>query len=256
MKIIISPAKRMKYDDYGEEFFTKPIFCDDAKIIAEKMSRLDFNSLKRVLKTNDKLTADAQNMYRTILTRKDYSAALLSFDGIQYKYMAPTVFDDDMFSYVNENVFILSALYGALRPFDKVLPYRLEMNSPVKTLGISSMYDFWGAKIADEIYKNDNLVLGLTSAEYTKSIYKYVTGKRRFIYVSFGELIDGKVVEKGVYVKMARGDMVRYLAENDIHDTDGVKSYNGLGYVYHPELSNDKRITFIKPHSRNKNRKR
>ena len=251
MKIIISPAKRMKYDDYGEEFFTKPAFCDEAKIIAERMAALQIDTLKNVLKTNDKLTADAYNMYRGFFTREDYSAAILSFDGIQYKYMAPTVFDDDMFRYVSENVYILSALYGALRPFDTVLPYRLEMNSPVKALGISSMYDFWGDKIANEIYKYDDLVLGLTSAEYTKSIYKYVTGGRRFVYVSFGELIDGKVVEKGVYVKMARGDMVRYLAENNISDIEEVKGYNGLGYVYHPELSNDERITFIKPQSKN-----
>lgn len=254
MKIIISPAKRMKYDDYGEEYFTKPVFYDEAKIIAKKMAALDLNTLKNVLKTNDKLTADAYNMYRTVFTRDDFSAAILSFDGIQYKYMAPTVFDDDMFRYVSENVYILSALYGALRPFDMVLPYRLEMNSPVKPLGFSSMYDFWGDKIANEVYKDDDLVLGLTSAEYTKSIYKYVTGKRRFVYVSFGELIDGKVIEKGVYVKMARGDMVRYLAENNIHDIDGVKGYCGLGYVYHPELSNDERLTFIKPQSRNKSK--
>lgn len=252
MKIIISPAKRMKYDDYGEEFFTKPVFLDKALIIAEKMAALGLDTLKSVLKTNDKLTADAYNMYQTIFTRKDYSAAILSFDGIQYKYMAPTVFDDDMFSYVSKNVYILSALYGVLRPFDMALPYRLEMNSPVKALGINSMYDFWGDKIANEIYKDDDLVLGLTSAEYTKSVLKYVTGSRRFVYVSFGELIDGKVIEKGVYVKMARGDMLRYLAENDIHNIDGVKCYNGLGYVYRPELSNDECLTFIKPQSRNK----
>ena len=250
MKIIISPAKRMKYDDYGAEFFTRPVFYDEAKIIAERMAQLPFDTLKSVLKTNDKLTADAYNMYQTIFAREDYSAAILSFDGIQYKYMAPTVFDDGMFRYVSDNVYILSALYGALRPFDMVLPYRLEMNSPVKAAGFNSMYDFWGDKIANEVYKDDDLVLGLTSAEYTKSVLKYVSGSRRFVYVSFGELIDGKVVEKGVYVKMARGDMVRYLAENDIHDTEGVKGYNGLGYVYHPELSDDKRLTFIKQQSK------
>lgn len=246
MKIVISPAKRMKYDDFGEEHLSCPNFIDRADDIAKRMSKLSFDELKEVLKTNDKLTADAFEMYKNYNTSPP-SAAILSFDGIQYKYMAPTVFDDDMLSYVNKNVFILSAVYGALRPFDAVVPYRLEMNSPAVKLGLKSMYEFWSESIADYVYKNDNLVLGLTSAEYTRSIKKYVRGERRFVYVSFGEMIDGKIVEKGVYVKMARGDMIRYLAENNITDLDGVKKYCGLNYVYHPELSSENVITFIKP---------
>lgn len=250
MKIIISPAKRMKYDDFGAEFYTKPVFQREADILAEKMRALSFDELKSVLKTNDSLTNGALEMFQKYPSRCDHCAALLSFDGIQYKYMAPAVFDDGQFEYVRDNVRILSALYGVLRPFDAVAPYRLEMNSPVRPLGLASMYDFWGPKIADEVYRTDDLILGLTSAEYTRSIQKYIGGARRFVYVSFGELIDGKVIEKGVYVKMARGDMVRYLAEHRITDIDGVKKYSGLGYVYHPELSNESTLTFIKPEKR------
>lgn len=247
MKIIISPAKRMKYDDFGFERFTKPIFEDRAYFLAEKMRKMNDNQLKTILKTNDKLTNDAKFMYENFAARQDKSAAILTFDGIQYKYMAPGVFDDAMYDYIENNVLIMSALYGVLRPFDAVLPYRLEMNSPVSLIGLKSMYEFWGRSLYDVICKDDDLVLGLTSHEYTNAVLKYFAPPKKFVYCSFGELVEGKVVEKGVYVKMARGDMVRYLAENDIHDLDGVRRYSGLGYKFNPELSDDYTLTFIKP---------
>ena len=53
----------------------------------------------------------------------------------------------------------------------------------------------------------------------------------------FGELIDGKVKEKGTMVKMARGEMVRYMAENHIEDLEDIKNFDRLGYAYAEPLS-------------------
>lgn len=70
--------------------------------------------------------------------------ALLAYEGIQYRYMAPAVFTSDALEYVQEHLRILSGFYGVLRPFDGVRPYRLEMQAKLKTDFCASLYDFWG----------------------------------------------------------------------------------------------------------------
>lgn len=66
----------------------------------------------------------------------------------------------------------------------------------------------------------------------------------KFISCVFGEIINGKVVEKGTLVKMARGEMVRFMAENKIVNVEDVKEFDRLGYVYRDELSTDNNLTF------------
>ena len=140
--------------------------------------------------------------------------ALLAYDGIQYQYMAPQLFTAEQFAYVEAHLRILSGLYGVLRPFDGVTPYRLEMGARLKTSFCKSLYDFWG----DGLYRaltadgTDTLV-NLASEEYAKAVRPWVSPPVRWIHVVFGELNGEKLVEKGGYVKMARGEMVRFLAE-------------------------------------------
>lgn len=73
----------------------------------------------------------------------------------------------------------------------------------------------------------------------------YLSGERRLVTCVFGEVIDGRVKQKATLAKMARGNMVRYLAENNITDLAGVKAFN-VAYHYHPEYSTPDRLTFIK----------
>lgn len=60
---------------------------------------------------------------------KGLTPALLAYEGIQYQYMAPGVFEDGAWVYVQEHLRILSGFYGILRPLDGVAPYRLEMQA-------------------------------------------------------------------------------------------------------------------------------
>ncbi len=66
----------------------------------------------------------------------------------------------------------------------------------------------------------------------------------------FGELREGKVIEKGTQVKMARGEMVRFLAQNGIEDTEGVKNFHGLGYQYEEKFSDNNTYVFLKSDSK------
>ncbi len=92
---------------------------------------------------------------------------------------------------------------------------------------------------------DDRIIINLASKEYSQCIEKYITPKDRFITIEFGELVEGKVKQKGTISKMARGDMVRFMAENNISDLNGLKDFQGLGFAYSKELSSNSKYVFI-----------
>ena len=54
----------------------------------------------------------------------------------------------------------------------------------------------------------------------------------------------GKLVQKGTYAKMARGEMVRYMAEHKIEAPEGLKNFDRLDYVFRDDLSSDTEYIF------------
>ena len=96
--------------------------------------------------------------------------------------------------------------------------------------------------MADE----DHIILNLASKEYSKNMERYLTPEDSFVTCIFGEIVNGKVQQKGTMAKMARGEMVRYMAENQIKNLDEMKKFNRLGYQYHEALSTEKEYVFLK----------
>lgn len=138
--------------------------------------------------------------------------ALISYDGIQYTYMAPAIFEDGQHEYVKDHLRILSGFYGVLKPMDGVVPYRLEMQAKATVAGNKDLYEFWGNTLYIEVIDESRTIINLASKEYSKCIGKYLQPKGHYVTCVFGELDDGKVVQKGVYAKMARGEMVRFMS--------------------------------------------
>ena len=85
----------------------------------------------------------------------------------------------------------------------------------------------------------------LASKEYSVCVSKYLPDNVRFITCVFGQEKDGKVIEKGTMCKMARGEMVRYMAENRIKDPNRIKAFDRLDYRFDETRSNDKTFVFI-----------
>ena len=246
MKIIISPAKKMRTDQGYPLYQTTPLLIDKTKILISHLKSLDYDSLKNILDCSDSIARESYAQYKKMDISKDLSAAILAFDGIQYKYMSPAVFQDEHFRYINDRLYIISGLYGLLRPLDGVVPYRLEMKAKLRFGPYSDLYDFWGGSICSAAVQEGDTVLNLASKEYSRCISRFVSEDVRYVNFTFGELIGDKVIEKGVYVKMARGEMVRYLAENNIDSPEDALGFNRLGFKYYEELSKKDSYVFIK----------
>ena len=133
-----------------------------------------------------------------------------------------------------------------LRPFDGVTPYRLEMQAQLSVDGHSDLYDFWGAKLADQLAAETDLVLDLASKEYSRAVEPHLPPAVRFLTCTFGELKGGKLVEKGTMCKMARGQMVRWLAENNVTDPENIKNFADLDYRFSGTRSTENNYVFIR----------
>lgn len=245
MKIILSPAKKMKKDD-DLGFYDLPIFLDKTKEILKCLKSLSKDELKEIWKCNDKIADENIDRLEKMNLEGDLTPAILAYDGIAYKYMAPSVFEDNQFSYIQEHLRMLSAFYGVLKPMDGVRPYRLEMQAKLRIGDYKDLYAYWGDNLYKSIVDESRVIINLASKEYSKCIEKYLNERDRYITITFCELLNGKLVTKGTYAKMARGEMVRYMAENNIYDVEKIKSFDRLDYVYRDELSSDDEYVFEK----------
>ena len=158
--------------------------------------------------------------------------------------MAPSVFEDGQFEYVQNHLRILSAFYGVLKPLDGVTPYRLEMQAKVGIGDAKNLYEYWGDMLYCSVIDNSRIIINLASKEYSKSIEKYLTLRDKYITIVFCELSGDKLVTKGTYAKMARGEMVRFMAENSIENPEDIKKIDRLGYAFRHDLSLDTEYIF------------
>lgn len=246
MRIIISPAKKMNMDPDILPFRDLPAFLEDAGSLLEWMKSLAYDEAKNLWKCNDKIAALNYERIKRMELDRSLTPAILSYDGIQYQHIAPAVFDQEAMCYIQEHLRILSGFYGILRPFDGVTPYRLEMQAAVKLDGICTLYDFWKDKLYHALLDGDRTVLNLASKEYSRCIEPYLCASDRFVTCVFGEWEDGKVKQKGTPAKMARGEMVRYMAENKISDIRQICGFDRLGYRFCETLSTESQLIFIR----------
>ena len=246
MRIIISPAKQMRIDT---DLFTcteLPVFMEKTEVLMRWIQSLSYEEQKKLWVCSDKIACQNSERFAHMDLRKNLTPALLAYDGIQYTYMAPAVFEDGQYDYVQEHLRILSGFYGVVKPMDGVVPYRLEMQAKATVSGHKNLYDFWGDSLYREVLDSSRIIINLASKEYSKCIEKYLQPEDRYITCVFGELEKGKIVQKGVYAKMARGEMVRYMAANAITEPEEIKAFDWSGYRFREDLSSDKEYVFVR----------
>lgn len=246
MNIIISPAKKMNVcnDDLVPK--SSPCSIEKTELLYNYLKALSYEDLKKLLCCNDDIASLNFNRYSTMDLSSNLTPAILAYDGIQYKYISPNSFTDEEFDYVNNHLKILSGFYGVLKPFDGVVPYRLEMQAKLKYKNYKNLYDFWGDSLYKEVTKDSNVILNLASKEYSKAIEKYLTPDDRLVTCIFGTMNNSKIKVKATEAKMARGLMTRYLAQNNINNIEDVKNFSDLSFTYSEEHSTPNEFVFLK----------
>ena len=232
MRIIIAPAKKMIVDTDSFAVDGLPQFLERTERLKTVLQGMSPKDLQALWRCNDAIAKLNVERLEQMDLRRNLTPAVIAYEGIQYRYMAPGVMETAHLDYLREHLRILSGFYGLLRPFDGVTPYRLEMQTKLAVDGCRDLYQFWGNHLAHQLASETDFVLNLASKEYSKAVEAHLPKTVQFITCVFGELKDGKVIEKGTKCKMARGQMVRWLAENQIKSPKNLQTFDQLGYRF------------------------
>lgn len=259
LKIIISPAKKMNItEDYPCEL-SAPVFLEQALELHARLKDMPLDELTGLWKCSDRLAMQNWERLHTYLPDRARTPALLSYEGIQYQHIAPGVFTDAQWNYASSHLRILSGFYGILSPTDSVVPYRLEMQAKLKTDSAADLYGYWGDSLYRELLREGMTELvNLASGEYSKAVLPYLeksdpsarpaSVSRRIPCITciFGEMQSGKVRMKGTQAKIARGEMVHWMAAHQIEHAEEIRGFRELGYEFKEELSSPEEYVFVK----------
>lgn len=252
LKIFISPAKSL---DYNREIpnigFETPVFLDKSERIMKALKPKSPKKLKELMSVSDSIAE--LNWERNQAWHKDYKetesrAAIYAFTGDVYQGLNPDGLDHDAMNYLQKHLIILSGLYGALRPFDAIMPYRLEMGTKLKIGSKKNLYEFWKPNLTktlhDQLGEND-WILNLASNEYSKAV-DFKNLNLPVVSPAFKDYKDGKLKMISFFAKKARGMMLRYVAENNITRAEDLKKFSMDGYCYDETLSSEKVPVFTR----------
>ena len=245
MKIAVSPAKTMVENSDSYIGSSVPAYIEYSRILLDEIRKKSYDELKEIWKCNEKIANENFARFKDMDLQGSLTPAIFSYQGIQYQYMAVNVMESSSIEYIRKNLYILSGFFGILRAFDGVSPYRMEMQAKLCVGEYKNLYEFWGDKIYKKLFEKDYVVINLASKEYSKTVENYLSKEDKFISCIFAEKKDGKTVQKATMAKMARGEMVNFIAENNIQNEEKIKAFDRLGFKFDEGLSNNKKYVFI-----------
>jgi len=259
MLAIISPAKKQNFSKLSKTgiSYSQPIMQQEISTLISSLIKLNQDDIKKLMKVSDniaKLNFERfQNFDTNNYNINNAKASVFALEGDVYKNLDPKSLTDKQINYMQDNLGILSGLYGYLRPLDLMQPYRLEMKTKLKTSNAENLYDFWGDKITDHIINiikknNHKYLINLASSEYFSSLnFEKIEAQKncRVLNIIFKENKNNTQKIIGVMAKRARGLMARFIIENQIKSLENLKKFNLANYKFQANISNDSDLIFI-----------
>jgi cytoplasmic iron level regulating protein YaaA (DUF328/UPF0246 family) len=252
MLIVLSPAKSLNFEaiEHNKKV-SMPQFLDEALEliqVARDLSSLQIEELMTVSPALAQLNVERFSNWEREHSRLNSKSAVYAFNGDVYEGLDVKSLKNKELDYLQDHLNILSGLYGALRPFDLMQAYRLEMGSRLENSRGRNLYAFWGSKVTDILngkLKNQKsrVLINLASEEYFK-VLKPELLDASIVTPVFRDYKNGKYKIISFYAKRARGMMVRYCAQHGVEQAEELKGFDSEGYVYCPEESDSQRWIF------------
>jgi cytoplasmic iron level regulating protein YaaA (DUF328/UPF0246 family) len=254
MLILLSPAKSLDTDSpLLTTTATQPRLASHSAELITALQDLSADDIGQLMGISPKLAelnhARFQN-YQPKFTAKNSRQAILAFTGDVYQGMALCDWTPQDFAAAQEQIRILSGLYGVLRPLDRMQPYRLEMGTKFSNARGSNLYQFWGSTITELLNKDlkasgSDLVVNLASNEYFSAV-KPKELKGRLITPVFKDEKNGKYKIISFYAKKARGMMADFIVRNQVQSVEALKAFNISGYQFDTDASDDSTLVFLR----------
>ena len=257
MFVVLSPAKNLDLEPISLNLeTTQPALLDDAKKLVKQCKALSPADLSSLMGISDKLAilnAERFNSFDFPFTTENAKTALHMFNGDVYTGLDAATLTEEDLAFAQQHVRILSGLYGVLRPLDLMQAYRLEMGTSLQNVRGDNLYQFWGARVAEQInreFPSDDSeapeLINLASNEYFKAVSKKALDAKVITPV-FKDEKNGKFKVISFFAKKARGLMARYIIENRITDAAQLTQFDSAGYQYQPAQSTETELVFTRP---------
>ncbi|MEB2774452.1 peroxide stress protein YaaA [Algoriphagus sp. D3-2-R+10] len=250
MLILISPAKTLDYSTPNFSESTQPDFQTDTHSLVRIMKKKSATEISELMHISDNLAELNNERFKTFqknFTRENSKQAILAFKGDVYTKIDVDEYSKQDFDFAQDHLRILSGLYGLLKPLDLIQPYRLEMGIKLENKKGKNLYEFWDKKIAKAINEaaNGQTIVNLASQEYFKAVHLKAL-KSPLINIEFKEYKDDSYKIIGFFAKQARGMMSNFAIKNRIADPEQLKTFNGGGYEYSDQMSDQNNWIFVR----------
>jgi cytoplasmic iron level regulating protein YaaA (DUF328/UPF0246 family) len=247
MIILMHSSKTMRAPTSAGKPSGVPVLLDRSEELVAYLRTLTREQLAQIMSISPDLAAKTQEQYAQWSDKAErQTPAAATFVGDIYSGLRVDSFTAADRTHADAHLRILSGLYGLLRPFDGISPYRLEMGYRLPPGRYSNLYRFWGTSIAEQLPRRGPLV-NLAANEYSKTVLPHVAAERvvtpKFLTADPASRQPKFIV---VHAKIARGAFARWLITSRVTDTEeAIPQFHDLGYQYAQALSTPREPTFV-----------
>ena len=259
MLFLLSPAKTLDYDTPVPASVarkaTDPAFTAQAAELIAALRKLSPTQVAKLMELSDALAALNVGRYQAWqaqATRDNSKPAVLAFNGDVYEGLDARTLKTADLTWAQDHLVILSGLYGALRPLDRLQPYRLEMGTALKTRRGKDLYAYWGDTVAH--YLNERLqdrraassrpvIVNLASQEYAKVALR-PSLQARVVDCQFEDWKGDRYKVISFFAKRARGLMARWAIEHRVKSVKQLQDFQQEGYAMDASVSSEDRWVF------------
>lgn len=257
MLILISPAKTLDFDSPAPTTkCSQPHMLDHSEQLIDVLSTKSPDEIEKLMKISTKLAQLNSDRYHTWsrpFDQNNAKQAVFAFQGDVYTGLAANELNEGDLNYAQDNLRILSGLYGVLRPLDLIQPYRLEMGTKLDNDRGKNLYQFWGDIITDSINEdlaetNTDLILNLASNEYFKSV-KAKNLNADIVTPVFKDWKNDQYKMISFFAKKARGLMSAWVIKNKVENLNDLTGFNVDGYQFSTNDSDALNPVFLRKQS-------
>lgn len=252
MLALLSPAKTLDYDSaLPTDLHTFPRLLQHSEELIQDCQKLSATEIASLMSVSEKIAQ--LNVARFQDWQPDFNLAnarqaLFAFKGDVYTGLDAYQLNDQQIDLAQQQLRMLSGLYGLLRPLDLMMPYRLEMGTKLRNTRGSNLYEFWGEIITQQINMDlldaeSDLLVNLASDEYYKAV-KEKQIQAQIIKPVFLDQKNGKYKVISFYAKKARGLMAHFMLEHQPQGAEDLKAFNSEGYYFDADNSTAQELVF------------
>ncbi len=215
--IIISPAKRQVVS-HIKRANQLPACLDRTRSLLNDIVRLDLNTLTKSLAVSPALGQKAWDAFQALhqegFNPEEAIASIDLYQGDVFKALDVSSLGDEEIQYMENNLRIISAFYGLLKPLDGIWPYRLEMGSRLPNY--LPLYQYWKEEVSHAINASSpEYIFNLASAQYAKVLSD--NHKAKWCDIVFQDKdTNGRYRVIAIHAKRMRGRVLRFMVQNAV----------------------------------------